>query len=441
MDTNCTNYSIDELIDVFELKKGFTHDDLYKSAKHNIEHLVSMGIESTNNNPLVAFITESYKRICQKYNFQYNKTILESLYAQQESILPNLDNSSTFETNSHIVINHVEPDTNKNYTPSLKGGKINPLRTQINKQILTINTKFRENYFDTLSTNYHYKLPNPIRNVVSMRLLSAEIPSCIYNISSVLENNEFTITTYSILNEVVSDILNKTIKVRDGKYSGAELEDYLNKHVFTSANDLARVACKYDAITCKFYFFYDSRDPSDGGNGPNGDGTTTPLNVFDVDFRTQSNLTRPVQLNFGWVIGYRNPIYIYNENYVTGSHVSYKWNEGYNPESTYNELATNYILLSIDDYNNNYSQNMYVPFQEGMMTHNGLIGKIQNTHTALPMITFNDCDIDNNQVRKYFGPVNIDKLHIELLDDMGRIIDINNSDYSFTLAIETLYDL
>ena len=84
--------------------------------------------------------------------------------------------------------------------------------------------------------------------------------------------------------------------------------------MFTSANDLARVACKYDSITCKFYFFYDSRDPSDGGNGPNGDGTTTPLNVFDVDFRTQSNLTRPVQLNFGWVIGYRNPIYIYNEN-------------------------------------------------------------------------------------------------------------------------------
>ena len=93
--------------------------------------------------------------------------------------------------------------------------------------------------------------------------------------------------------------MNKTIKVRDGKYSGAELEDYLNKHVFTSANDLARVACKYHAITCKFYFFYDSRDQSDGGNGPNGDGTTTPLNVFDVDFRTQTNLTRPVQLNFG----------------------------------------------------------------------------------------------------------------------------------------------
>lgn len=441
MDTNCNNYSIDELIDVFELKKGFDHDDLYQSAKHNIEHLVSIGVESTTKNPLVAFVIDAYKRICDKLKFKYTENMITSLYAQQESILPSLDHSSTYETNSHIVINHTEPETNKNYTPTLKGGKINPLRTQTNKQLLTINTKFRENYFETPSTNYHYKLPNPLRNVISMRLLSAEIPNCIYNISSSLENNEFTVNTYSILNEIMSEIVTKTIKVRDGKYSGKELEDYLNKHVFTAGNELQQIACLYDSITCKFYFFYDARDPADGGDGENGDGTVTPLKVFDIDFRTQSNITRPIQLNFGWAIGYRNPLYTFNLNYVTGSSVSYKWHEGYNPESTFNELATNYVLLSIDDYNNNYSQNMYVPFQDGSMRHNGLLGKIQNTYSSLPMITYNESDIDNNQSRKYFGPVNIDKLHIELLDDMGRYIDINNSDYSFTLSLETLYDL
>lgn len=275
-----------------------------------------------------------------------------------------------------------------------------------------------------------------------MRFLSAEIPNCIYNISSTLENNEFTITCADLSGNEEVDSFTKTIRVRNGKYSGAQLEDYLNKHVFTTDNSLNRVACLFDTTTCKFRFFYDARDPSLGGDGPNGAGTQAdPLKTFSIDFRTQSNLTRPIQLNFGWVLGYRNPFYTYSDNYVIKTAVTYEWSEGYNPESTYNELATNYLLVSVNDFNNNYSQNLFVPFQDGMMTHSGLLGKIQNPASSDPLILFNDSDYDNHQTRNYYGPVNIDKLQIELLDDMGRVIDINNSDYSITLSLETMYDL
>jgi hypothetical protein len=43
--------------------------------------------------------------------------------------------------------------------------------------------------------------------------------------------------------------------------------------------------------------------------------------------------------------------------------------------------------------------------------------------------------------RKYFGPVNIQKLQIQLLDEYGRIINLNNMDYSICLTMETIYDL
>ena len=42
--------------------------------------------------------------------------------------------------------------------------------------------------------------------------------------------------------------------------------------------------------------------------------------------------------------------------------------------------------------------------------------------------------------REYFGPVNIDKLRIQLLDEYGRIIDTHNMDYSIALNIKSVYD-
>ena len=41
--------------------------------------------------------------------------------------------------------------------------------------------------------------------------------------------------------------------------------------------------------------------------------------------------------------------------------------------------------------------------------------------------------------RNYFGPVDIQKLRIQLLDEYGRIIQLNNMDWSCALTFEVLY--
>ena len=45
-----------------------------------------------------------------------------------------------------------------------------------------------------------------------------------------------------------------------------------------------------------------------------------------------------------------------------------------------------------------------------------------------------------NRSREYFGPVDIQNLTITLYDEYGRVINLNNMDWSFTLAFEKLYD-
>jgi hypothetical protein len=44
-----------------------------------------------------------------------------------------------------------------------------------------------------------------------------------------------------------------------------------------------------------------------------------------------------------------------------------------------------------------------------------------------------------NQDRKYFGPVNISRLTLQLINDQGYLIDLNGSDWSLTLLCDSLY--
>jgi len=41
--------------------------------------------------------------------------------------------------------------------------------------------------------------------------------------------------------------------------------------------------------------------------------------------------------------------------------------------------------------------------------------------------------------RTYFGPVNIDRMRVRLLDDKSNLVNLNDVDWSFSLIIEQLY--
>jgi len=43
--------------------------------------------------------------------------------------------------------------------------------------------------------------------------------------------------------------------------------------------------------------------------------------------------------------------------------------------------------------------------------------------------------------RKYFGPVNISKVSIKLLNDHGDVINLNGGNWSFSLVFEYLYNM
>ena len=66
------------------------------------------------------------------------------------------------------------------------------------------------------------------------------------------------------------------------------------------------------------------------------------------------------------------------------------------------------------------------------------LGPIWQNRTALvPYIEFSS-SLQNN-VRTYFGPVNVERLRVRLSDDKGNLVNLHDHDWSFSLIVEQLY--
>ena len=70
---------------------------------------------------------------------------------------------------------------------------INPkgIPLPVYKKVLAINSKFRDDYYGTLSTDFLLNLPTKIGQVMSLELTGFEFPNTYFQISKSLGNNFF----------------------------------------------------------------------------------------------------------------------------------------------------------------------------------------------------------------------------------------------------------
>ena len=413
-DLNIDKYSLKDLIDIFDLKKeNFSNRDVIAVKYNNlVSGIRGQNIPLAQKTNMIDFINLAYGKIHKFIEIENNITMDKAFLNKKNRI---------FETSNHQII---KPNNNENH--------INPLIQKTTTKLININTKFRKNYFNQQSTNFTFDLTNELKNVISMSLVSIRIPkNSFYPISSKLQTNEFTMVFYE-----GSETTGKpyTIKIMDGIYTGTQLQNYLNEYVFTGDGenqDLSGVVCELEPITNKFRFYKDIRTESSGGAG-----ITDRSNIkkFDIDWRIQSNKDRAIQFNLGWLLGYKKQYYKYSDDYVETNKVSFDKLEGYSSDSVFN-TDENYFLLSIDDYNNNHAPLILSPFQQSVFNDNNLLALIPYNQESV-----NYEDINYDADRKYFGPVSISKIKVNLLDQYGRTVDLNDSDFSFTLKVEQLYN-
>jgi hypothetical protein len=429
-------YSKGDLYDIFELKESeVNHLNIHRKCLNYIDEIESNSkIELVEKLPLVDFLKKAMNQL-----IVFNNT---STVAKQD-FTGDLEKNKTYH-GEHFLI---QKNPKSNLT-----SMINPINRTLTASVLNINTMFRGDYYSTKSSNFNIDLNNNLQNVTSMTLQSAEIPDLYYTFSSLNKTNEFTIELFDVSsnnadNAIISDdvsVINETkhvIKIKDGIYTPHTLMRYLNEYVFNdpSNNQLTRIGAYYDEVTKKFNFVRDIRGSSNSGIPvTNLDGDMVELR-FNIDWRISDEPNRPIQMNMGWMLGYRKQYYNYDTDFVNRREATTNTVHGYSPEGMFNTEGSKYLFLAIDDFNKNYSQTIFSPFQESVFTNNTILAKL--VKTADGNYNYVNPDVKTNYIRKYFGPVNISRLKVSILDELGRIVDFNNTDYSISLRLEQLYDL
>jgi len=130
-------------------------------------------------------------------------------------------------------------------------------------------------------------------------------------------------------------------------------------------------------------------------------------------------------LKFGWILGFRNGLYVNNTTYVS--------------EGLLSLTGPRYVYLVVDDYNNNVNDGFYSAFNSSVLNKN-ILARISLQSGIFNVFSQNNLSIITSP-RRYYGPVNIQKVTIQLLDEYGRILDLNNMDYSFCLTFQSIYDI
>ena len=269
--------------------------------------------ERYNSNQIIDVIFEM--------DVKKNKTSQEGI-SDLNSVLNTTSRLNTLDSLVHNKTNIVY----NSFPNSVAPGDLNSIKRITQLTNLNLNSCFRNNYYASNPCDFQYFIPTEIKNVLSMRLASIEIPNAWYLFSNMKKNNTFKIQICQG-NEDYTFV----IQVPDGNYDSDTLQNYLNTTYFYEAE---KDDClKYIKFSIDPYSFKSLFELTQ--NHPYG---------FKYSIEFVENLNQNIMNTMGWTLGFRLAKY---EN-ITGKIQS---------EGLFDAGGDRYIYMSITDYqyNNNMS--------------------------------------------------------------------------------------
>jgi hypothetical protein len=434
-DLNVQNYKHDELLEIFGLPKNYDSNILEiceTKLRNNINNNKTITTETKNKT--INFVVQAKKILLSNTNvntiFQIpaettinqennkNKTIhkLEKQLGQIYHTTNQLEPVQLENTQEHMVQVRPEPPYVSSRPRDFFPGTINPIQVNSFRQFLTIDSRFRDNYYGSTSSNFFVNLPIILNKILTMELLSIEIPLTYYSISKKLGTNYFTLDV-----EGEEPIV---VIVPDGNYSSSGIQTFLNDEMQKLGGNFQYITFTIDIDTNKngTHKMIVNIDPNQN--------LKFSLN-FQADILGAEDRNTPLPLKFGWKLGFRNGIYENNTTYIS--------------ESVIDLVGHKYFYLVVNDYNNNVATSFNTSFNSSLLNNSNILARISvSSTTSLPEL-FDVCSQNNFKAitypRTYFGPVTIKNMTIQLLDEYGRFMDLNNTDISFCLTLQTAYDI
>lgn len=439
LDLNINNYSISDIENFFGLNDEYKLNDIQTSEKRIINILISDKNYDKNkklqiNNFLKTAKDKLIKNLKKNLDIQNNGFIedYDKLVIKDDEKYVTNKTSVTTNGNSFVLDKETTSfndiiDKNKflnaveTFPTNISRSYLNNIKRKSYLQTIILNSQYREEYTKTLSTDFTIILPMYLKNVLSIRLSSLQIPNSLYCISYANKNNAF------YLREDAVDGVEGVVIIPDGNYDSSTfisvLQDILNSqfgegHFIVLLDTFTqKITIKNDMpyqFTMNFYTDIDTLYSNIG----------TEV-IINPEYK-QVNCVDITELykRLGWIMGFRQAEYTGFTEYET--------------EGIFNSSYTSYIYFTLNDYNNSQSQNIVGIFPNSIIGNN-ILAMIPLNSNSFNICFDNGADFIEKK-REYYGPVNIQKFRIQLLNQYGEILNLNNMDFSFSLELEIGYD-
>ena len=449
------------------MSQYFDKSDLFldPKVKQYGSHMVMSNVHKPTKTKYVNIDT----KFSDEYNnfsvANYNITLPEHINDVKSLTVTNMElpmsfyNISSALGNNSFNITNLEVDTTQPYLTQLSAGSINSdsqfvdtivipdgyytideLKTTINNQIDKIKrvpTNSRGNIVIDSSGDIVYKADG-----VTMFELSAD--------NTVYQNGTPVYIEYgNALHPPELGVNDSGDYVMDayGNHKVKLLENvdiYVNGSS-TTTTDLSYVYVSVDLKnTNDLRFDYYTK----GSMGSQGYFYSTRSNM-EIDFTVNDNGNFD-KYNFkskiGWALGFRNLGYtiIYNYNNQEGD---YDPADGFGPEGqplTYGEFlvdlnSTRYVYLALEEFNKG-NQNSFVSPTASSLINKNIIARISLDRANYSFGEYLPANKQNgyllSDVRGYSGKIDLHKLNLQVVNDIGTPLPLNGYDFSLCLEVE-----
>lgn len=263
---------------------------------------------------------------------------------------------------------------------------------------LNIDTKFQDEYNLNKKASFVYHLPQKIVDVKCIKVRTVELPMSFYNFSLNRGNTYFTVDL-------------STVIIPDGQYNDStSLKNAINSQLLTLdlsnvfVNVLSNSQVSISLASRGPYPIYWDRNPS---------------GTFDK-YNLKSKL--------GWCLGYRQPEYTLSTSSPLVSEGIIDLNNN-----------TRYLFLVVDEYRQSNPNSFISPLANSNISKN-ILARISLNPYTYPFGQTMTANLSNGFLvtdeRTYSGKTDIQKLLIQLVDEWGNLVDLNELDFSFCLEIE-----
>lgn len=423
INTNLSDYSLEDIFSLLEIKLDNyeNYETFVDDANKKINNYIKI-FDDLKNYKLVEFFKEIQKSFFGLEKDNQNQTEAQKLL----EIYERRDEEVKDENRMKIVQNN-----------------INVVRDEITK-LLTVDSRFRPNYLGTLSTDFDINLPYIINNVTELRLSDVEFPATFYPFQEEFENNYLWLKytfTYST-DTTYSESKYIYFYITPGNYYQDTLITEMQTVItnegapLTISHDLdfdndggvgdgtGKLTIEYSGDTTNSIVITDLELNMRGSKILEGEYNYNVSHVIDSDddkinkyYNTDSAINHRERM--GWMLGFRDSLY-------TGS-------TSYTSQGQLDVIGPRYVYLLVDDFNTSSNVNFFSNDETSLLTDN-ILGRISLKAGAFSVQSQNDFSI-YGEPRYFFGPVNIDRLHVRVIDEFGRTVNLNGMDFSFSIQM------